>query len=205
LRRAPRGREAVRRALLDAASALFAARGPAEISVRAVARAAGVNHGLVHRHFGSKQALVRAVMERLAAGVDDATRREGSFDPLAAVMRASPYWRILARALLDGQSPHALQRSFPVVAGLLARARSARRKGHAPDPRVATALAVALGLGWLVFEPFLFAATGLDTRRPRLRRAARHEVVLAVRRLVVGQPPDAGSRSWPVHASRRRR
>src|SRR4051812_18429016 len=62
----PRGREAVMAAVLDAAMTLFAARGPASVSVRDIAAAAGVNHALVHRHFGSKQAVLRAVLERAA-------------------------------------------------------------------------------------------------------------------------------------------
>src|SRR5216684_4930528 len=62
----PQGREAVMAAVLDAAMTLFAARGPASVSVRDIAAAAGVNHALVHRHFGSKQAVLRAVLERAA-------------------------------------------------------------------------------------------------------------------------------------------
>src|SRR5258708_39978720 len=60
----PRGREAVMTAVLDAAMALFAAHGPASVSVRDIAAAARVNHALVHRHFGSKQEVLRAVLDR---------------------------------------------------------------------------------------------------------------------------------------------
>src|SRR5262245_25725199 len=62
----PWGREAVMTAVLDAATALFAARGPASVSVRDIASAARINHALVHRHFGSKQDMLRAVLERAA-------------------------------------------------------------------------------------------------------------------------------------------
>jgi AcrR family transcriptional regulator len=61
----PRERQEVMAAVLDAATALFAARSPASVSVRDIANAARVNHALVHRHFGSK----KAVLERPATSV----------------------------------------------------------------------------------------------------------------------------------------
>lgn len=50
--------------LLDAAERLFAARGVDAVSVRAVNAAAGANVAAVHYHFGSKEALVDAVLRR---------------------------------------------------------------------------------------------------------------------------------------------
>jgi AcrR family transcriptional regulator len=50
--------------LLDAAEALFAERGLDAVSVRAVNAAAGANVAAVHYHFGSKEALVEAVLRR---------------------------------------------------------------------------------------------------------------------------------------------
>jgi len=50
--------------LLDAAERLFAERGIAATSLRAVIAAAGVNLAAVHYHFGSKEALVAAVVGR---------------------------------------------------------------------------------------------------------------------------------------------
>ena len=50
--------------LLDAAEALFAERGIDAVSVRAVNAAAGANVAAVHYHFGSKDALVEAVLRR---------------------------------------------------------------------------------------------------------------------------------------------
>ncbi|HKA54328.1 MAG TPA: helix-turn-helix domain-containing protein, partial [Candidatus Binatia bacterium] len=116
----PRGREAVMAAVLDAATTLFAARGPAAVSVRDVAAAAGVNHALVHRHFGSKQAVLRAVLERaayeLAAVAATITETQGGIAQLfAASAERATYWRALARAILDGENPRALQRDFPTV------------------------------------------------------------------------------------------
>lgn len=176
---APKGRAEVKRALLDAAAELLAERGPEAVSVRDVAARALVNHGLVHRHFGSKRELVRAVMadltSKLAAEVH-ALPPTTMPSALATTAEANVYWRVLARALLDGIDPRELQGGFPVVRLLLDRAREAQHAGllrRDVDARLLTATGLALGLGWLLFEPFVLAATGLRRRdRARLRGEA---------------------------------
>lgn len=61
----PTGRAEVAAAILEAATELFAERGPAATSIRDIAARAGVNHGLVFRHFGTKEQLVGAVLDHL--------------------------------------------------------------------------------------------------------------------------------------------
>jgi len=55
--------EATRAALLDEATALFAARGYAGTSLEDVASASQVTRGAVYHHFASKQALFEAVLQ----------------------------------------------------------------------------------------------------------------------------------------------
>src|SRR5690348_4452281 len=62
---APLGRAEVVSALLESAADLFAERGPAATSIRDIAARSRVNHGLIHRHFGSKDGLVAAVLDHL--------------------------------------------------------------------------------------------------------------------------------------------
>ncbi|MGA2181506.1 MAG: TetR/AcrR family transcriptional regulator [Bryobacteraceae bacterium] len=50
--------------ILDAAEALLAERGPGETSLRDITAAAGVNLAAVNYHFQSKDALLRAVVDR---------------------------------------------------------------------------------------------------------------------------------------------
>jgi AcrR family transcriptional regulator len=52
-------------ALLEAGRALFAQSGIAGLSVRKVAERAGVNLGMFHYHFRTKDAFVRALLQRL--------------------------------------------------------------------------------------------------------------------------------------------
>ena len=61
----PTGREEVAAAILEAATDLFAERGPAATSIRDIAARSKVNHGLVFRHFGTKDQLVGAVLDNL--------------------------------------------------------------------------------------------------------------------------------------------
>jgi len=173
----PRGREAVMAAVLDAATTLFAARGPASVSVRDIAAAAGVNHALVHRHFGSKQEVLRAVLERaayemsaVAAEITDS--QTGMAQLFAASAERAPYWRALARTILDGENPRNLQRDFPTIRRMIELLQTEQRQSrksseqHRPrspfDARVVVGTTSALLLGWLVFEPYLLTAIGLD-------------------------------------------
>jgi len=57
--------------ILDAAEALFSARGIDATSLRAVTRDAKVNLAAVHYHFGCKKALLDAVVDRRAKPVND--------------------------------------------------------------------------------------------------------------------------------------
>ena len=61
----------LRAALVDGALRLLKERSPAELSLRAVARLAGVSQNAPYRHFASKDALLAAIAEegfrRLAA------------------------------------------------------------------------------------------------------------------------------------------
>jgi AcrR family transcriptional regulator len=79
-RRDPEGH---RRAILDAAREALVEQGYAGATIRDVARRAGVTHGLVMRHFGSKQQLMRAatpdppgLIEAVSSDADPATLPE---------------------------------------------------------------------------------------------------------------------------------
>jgi AcrR family transcriptional regulator len=78
--------ETTRRALLDAARALFAEQGYADIGVGEISRRAGVTSGAIYHHFESKAGLFRATYDELVANT--ATRiaeaRRGSAEPSLA-------------------------------------------------------------------------------------------------------------------------
>jgi TetR/AcrR family transcriptional regulator, repressor for neighboring sulfatase len=154
---APLGRAEVVAAVLESAADLFAERGPAATSIRDIAARSSVNHGLIHRHFGSKDALVAAVLDHLGQHLAGllAAKAEGSAIG-AAVDRQL---RVLARASLDGYAIGELQSRFPTMERLL----DAARDRHATElgARLAAAHTIALQLGWILFGDFLRASTGL--------------------------------------------
>ncbi|MDE0103619.1 MAG: TetR/AcrR family transcriptional regulator [Bryobacterales bacterium] len=58
------GRAATKDLVLDAAEALFSAKGVDGVSLRTLTKEAGVNLAAVHYHFGSKEEVVKAVFAR---------------------------------------------------------------------------------------------------------------------------------------------
>lgn len=179
----PRGRDSVRAALIATGARLFAERGRAGISVREVAREAGVNHGLVHRHFGSKEGLLHQVMSSLADEVAGAIGPMGSNETLSQLLvnifgatSQRLHWRILARALLDGEDPNELQQEFPVVERMLEAAR--RGTGTRLSAEALVTLLLAGGLGVLLFESYLKAATGQDDEQWKATRRELTELAL---------------------------
>jgi TetR/AcrR family transcriptional regulator, repressor for neighboring sulfatase len=60
----PVGKDATTTALLDAADFLFGEKGPNAVTIREISGMANVNHALLHRHFGSKAALLDAILDR---------------------------------------------------------------------------------------------------------------------------------------------
>ncbi len=156
------GRDAVVEALLDAAEAEFLDVGVAAASVRRIAARARVNHGLVHRHFGSKTGLVTAVLERLAQQTAEAFDRGDR--PDAILDLASPlgrHLRLLARAALDNVDMRSLQSSHPVAERLVGRLQSELGLQDDVARRTAAHL-MALTFGVQLFGPFIFEATGAD-------------------------------------------
>jgi AcrR family transcriptional regulator len=68
--------EDTRQRLLDAAEQLFAERGISGTTLRALTRAARVNLAAVHYHFGGKEGLLDAVVERRATAMNRERLRE---------------------------------------------------------------------------------------------------------------------------------
>jgi AcrR family transcriptional regulator len=143
----PYGREEVVAAVVQAATTLFAERGPAAVSLREVAQAADVNLGLIHRHIGSKTDLLAAVL-RARPGMEPGgatTADEGLANMVSRGFSPPAYTVILVRAALDGYDLAHLGIDFPG----LGRWGAVLRERLAPlDADIRLAFVVAMLLGW---------------------------------------------------------
>jgi AcrR family transcriptional regulator len=169
-----------RGAILAAARAAFAARGYDAVSVRSVAREAGVDPALVHRFFGSKEQLFVAAMELpvapgalvavvLAGGLDGVGERlvrtlltlwdtPGSFAPFLALVRGA----------VDNEAAATMLREFVTreVLGRIAAVAAPDR----PELRASIAGSQVVGL----------AMARYIVRVPPLAGADREEIVAVV-------------------------
>jgi AcrR family transcriptional regulator len=166
--RATKARAATTEAMLEAAEELFAARGFSAVTVRDIAKQAGVSHALVHRYLGKKEGIYRMVLQRnddvilvAAAGSDDLL--EAVTRMFQAGLAHRRYLRLVTHSALHGLPFAATMGRFPATELLVALAQKqtgADPPSGAIDPRVA--VVVALYLGWIALEPWLVPTAGLQ-------------------------------------------
>jgi AcrR family transcriptional regulator len=124
--RRTRDPDAKRAAILEAAAAAFAEKGFARATIRDIAKRAGVTHGLVIRHFSSKEELFVAAVSaeqeieqdmagdleglpaRIASGWVTRMEHAGGAEPFVAVVRSAASDERSAERLLRGMREHAL-------------------------------------------------------------------------------------------------
>ena len=164
----------LRASLLDAADALLAERGARGVTLRDVARVAGVSHAAPYHHYASLDELLAAVAERgfdvlgdaVARAVDVADPRERLLrvaQAYVACARAHPErFRLMFGPLLSAGAGHpelraAAQRAFGHVAAAAAAADTA----HGADLALA-GWSLAHGLSHLVIDG---AFDGLPIKR----------------------------------------
>jgi AcrR family transcriptional regulator len=175
------GREGAVEALVEAARDLFVEHGPSAVSLRDVAKRAGVNHGLIHHYIGTREDLLRLVF---SVSTDHARQEvAGAGDPVDALhaLRAvggtrDDYTRLLAWALLEGRDPAAFHGRSSALDAVVATA-----GGDSRQLRVAVAMAMVQTLGWKLFGSYAIAAAGLDTEDPV---AIRQDIEALVDRIV---------------------
>lgn len=175
-RKLPIGRDEVRPAIVSAARELFAAHGYAAVSVRDIAEHARVNHGLVHRHFGSKDAVLHAVLQGMFEDVGAIARADldpkspdfvERLYPLASARKQD--WQILMRAVLDGFDFQKASFEFPITTAVVDHV-AARRGTRNESARTIAGAVIAGGLGWLLLETYLAPVLSLDQTDPEKLR-----------------------------------
>jgi AcrR family transcriptional regulator len=186
--RAPRTRRTAddaRREILDAAERLLAASGPAALRLQEVAAEVGISHPAVLHHFGSREELIRAVVDRAVGALESdllalLSPAAGPPDPRALLDRvfetlaAHGHARLLAWLVLSGHRPFASKAARANWAKI-AEVTHAGRRALGGDPSlVDTQFTVILASLVLFAEaiagPTVFEAAGLGTSaEPRFR------------------------------------
>jgi AcrR family transcriptional regulator len=182
-----RGAEAARALILDAAAKRLAEAGPSGIRLQEVAADAGVSHPTVLHHFGSRERLVKAVIERSLRAINeslvdairtssgDEAELEALIENVARALDESGHARVTLWLALEG-APIDAEGSLGDVVDAVHALRVARAEGP-PPAREETARFVVLATLALVcgavLAPALLenAGLGADARDPtRFRR-----------------------------------
>jgi AcrR family transcriptional regulator len=168
------GKSITKSRILDSAQQLFARRGPAAVTVRHVAEHAGVTHALVHKYFGSKDDLIKAVVyradaRRSAAAKESPSLKDVYHQLLPQVMTEREHSMMLVRSAMSGAEYVPMADRIKTTSAMIELARRTAASGAAPapppddvDPRVLIGAITSMILGWSAIEDWLWPTTGLD-------------------------------------------
>jgi AcrR family transcriptional regulator len=168
----PLGRAEIREAVTKAAERLFLEQSPGTVSLREVAAQAGVSYSLVHRHFGTKEALLAEVFQvsvrRNEAYFEDAEDIRSMLRRVHKEHYQTGYARALAWAILEGldldvvlADPELINRYFERTIPRSTPLVSPRTNSDVDLRAIAAAFTCFL-LGWDLYEPYLVRITGME-------------------------------------------
>jgi AcrR family transcriptional regulator len=170
----PIGKTNVTAAVISAAGELFSRHGFDGVSIRDIAKKARVNHGLIHRHFGSKENLWQKTLQTMADAmladvVGTRNLNELLQKSFQSLKKHENFWRILARTILDGYNTGNMHDRYPIARLLIERVTAEIEAGALRediDPKILVAIMFSFSCGFIMYDPFILAATGLDCINP---------------------------------------
>ena len=138
--------EDARTAILDATERRLVVHGPNGIRLQDVAADVGVAHPTILHHFGSRERLVEAVIQRRVRGMnqevilallsaraaDEQSTAIALFDNLYKTFAAGGHARVMAFCALEGRAPTLTPESLRPLAQATHAARVARRSSELP-------------------------------------------------------------------------
>lgn len=168
----PSGQEEIVAAIVDAAEDLFAKYPINQVTTRQLAAHAGVNLGTIHRYFGSKEEVLRALMQRYATffrnEVSEAPDPFAAFQSLLADPVLKNFVRTLAFTVLSGANldemvSHGAIREMVDVAqkSLASDLEGEALKQSHRDAAARVVAAWSVMFGWHLFQPFMLRAAGI--------------------------------------------
>lgn len=192
-------------AILRAAAELMAEHSPSSVSLREIASRAGVNYGLIHRHYGTKDRLLVALFQEFVLyGGQYIAASDTIHDAIRGTFTAdSGGWaRIFSWVALDGVPPEQTFRDTSIMAAFQrliieeweSSPEPARRDRF--DPRVVSSFVMLMISVWDFYAPYM---RQVDDWTDRTMDEARGEVMELMQLLVHAARPRSSA------APRRRR
>ena len=168
--------DTVSAAILRSAGELLARNSPSEVTLRAIAAHAGVNYGLIHRHFGTKEALILRLFDAFGRYGGSLMQDAASiYEAIANAFDAESgaFADILAWMILDRVEPDRLWGDLTVMHDAADRTARAWDE-HTPlpstrpafDPRVVSTLAVLVISVWEFYSPYIATMGDYADRDP---------------------------------------
>lgn len=190
------GSTSARGAILLAAAELFVDRGPSQVSLREVADSAGVNYGLIHHYFRTKEALLASLFGLLAkyglTFIEKAPNATAATEALFQV-DAGRVAEMLAHIAIEGTDP---SKVFTDTSSLRAYAQliddgwheAAPNETRQLDPRVVAGFVMLNVMVWDFYAPYIRVLAGLEDRDPT---DVRTEVLALMQHIVQSTGPSA--------------
>ncbi len=186
-------------AILRSAGELLSRNSPSEVTLREIAAHAGVNYGLIHRHFGTKEALILRLFDAFAKyGASLMQDAESIYEAIAKAFEAESgaFAEILAWMILDRVEPDRLWGDLTVMHDAADRTASAWDE-HTPlpptrpvfDPRVVSTLAVLVISVWEFYAPYVATMGDYPDRDAA---DVKREVLELLQLMIAAATPHAG-------------
>jgi AcrR family transcriptional regulator len=187
-------------AILRAAAELMSEHSPSQVSLREIASKAGVNYGLIHRHFGTKHRLLVALFQEFVLYGGQYIRASDTIDEaIEGTFTADPggWARIFSWVALDGVPPEQTFRDGSIMANFQALIRAAWDQGNGDppqrrdefDPRVVSSFVMMMISIWDLYAPYMRQVDAWTTRD---LDDARAEVLELMKLLVHAARPAPG-------------
>ena len=183
-------------AILRAAAELMAEHSPSSVSLREVAARAGVNYGLIHRHFGTKDRLLVALFQEFVLYGGQYIRSSDTIhEAIEGTFTADQggWARIFSWVALDGVAPEQTFRDTSIMAAFQELIASEwEAGGPAParrerfDPRVVSSFVMLMISIWDFYAPYM---RQVDDWTDRSMDDARAEVLELMQLLVHAARP----------------
>ncbi len=198
-------------AILRSTGELLARKSPSEVTLREIAKHAGVNYGLIHRHFGTKDELVLQLFRAFSDYGGSLMRDTGSiYTALRQAFNAESgaFAEIFAWVILDRVDPERVWADTTLMAELAEQIETTWEEGTpAPiarqrfDPRVLATFTSLVISVWEFYAPYLAVMGEYAERDPGEVKA---EVLDLLQLLVAATAPAllaTGDEAGPTESS----